>query len=230
MSFPDSALANRLDTLYANTGTIGQILLLNGTLSARTYTVDPSTDAITTTIAHGWATGTRVRATSDNTSPAIANPPLEGATWYVKSLSNTTLKLYPTLADAKADTNAADFINTGTGTHTLTEQEFTQNEDKAVLVAHELSHPDYSRIAVSNLGASIVQVGYAQKPLVTWNFAVGSSNPSTSIDYLIILFGGSSTVGDTTGTIDAFYHFPSTIVVTPGNSQMISFQYILESE
>jgi predicted secreted protein len=89
--------------------------------SSRTATVVSGTDVWTTGSAHGWQTGQRIKATSAGTFPTTspATALISGGFAYVGRTGASTLKLYPTSADAIAGTSAIDFTSTGSGTHTL---------------------------------------------------------------------------------------------------------------
>jgi len=88
---------------------------------SRTATVDTGTEVWTTATNHGWATGQRVRFTTSGTAPTTspAGGLLNGGFAYVGVVAADEAKLYPTSADAIADTNAINFTTAGSGTHTL---------------------------------------------------------------------------------------------------------------
>lgn len=89
--------------------------------TTQTATVVSATDVWTTAGSHGWQTGQRVKTTTSGTLPTTspASGITAGKTIYIGRTGATTLKMYPTSADAVAGTNALDFTNTGSGTHTL---------------------------------------------------------------------------------------------------------------
>lgn len=71
-------------------------------------------DVITTTAAHGLSTGDAVTFRSGGALPL---PLVAGTRYYVRALSTTTFKVYPTADDATNDTNAIDLTSQGSGTN-----------------------------------------------------------------------------------------------------------------
>ncbi len=88
-----------------------------GTGSRRAATaIDTATEQVTCGT-HGFTTAQEVTATAllGNTFPA-ATPAIRNGSYFVRVISTTAVKLYPTAADANADTNAINFTSTiGTG-------------------------------------------------------------------------------------------------------------------
>jgi len=101
---------------------------LTGAMSAAgaattTFTADASTDILTTAGLDDLKTGTRVQVSTTTTLPAG----LAAATnYYVIRVSISTIKLATSLANALAGT-AIDITSAGTGTHTITLQNVSQN-------------------------------------------------------------------------------------------------------
>jgi hypothetical protein len=86
------------------------------TLHATTFTADAATDIITHA-AYDVASFSRLRMTTTTSLPGGL---LLNTDYWTRRLSSTTSELYPTYADAVAQTNKVDLTSTGTGTHTLT--------------------------------------------------------------------------------------------------------------
>lgn len=83
---------------------------------AVTFTVNTTTDVLTTSTAHGYATGDAVNVTTTTTLPA----PLAATTYYyARNTGSTTLTLHPTATDATNNTNRVDITTAGSGTHTI---------------------------------------------------------------------------------------------------------------
>lgn len=92
---------------------------LTGTVSvsnnSKTFTVDTGTDVVTCT-AHGLISGQPFSAATSNTLPGGLSA---GSVYYAGTITSNTFKVYPTAADAAAETNAINITTTGTGTHNL---------------------------------------------------------------------------------------------------------------
>lgn len=78
--------------------------------TATVSSVNTGTEVITTATDHPFTTADAVFNSTSNTVPA-SSPSIEEFTqpFYVRSLSATTIALYPTAADANADTNRVNF-------------------------------------------------------------------------------------------------------------------------
>lgn len=85
--------------------------------SAVISSIDTGTEIITTTAAHLFDTGAGVIL--QNSGGALPAPLVTGTFYAVRNLSATTLALYPTVADAIADTNRINLTTGGTGTNTI---------------------------------------------------------------------------------------------------------------
>lgn len=224
---PDSTLNKWCDDILPSSGTDGYLVLLDDlTGSATLSAINTSTDVITTSAAHGFATGTRIRfALGVGAVIPAATPTLNTTTdYYFRSLSSTTGALYETLADAEADTGRIDFSDAGSGTITLNEQELsggtvgdTVIDAIAVLVNHEIDHPDYSRFAVTDLSTA----SGGLKPVYDVNQSVNSPNGDLTVRSVIYLQGGTSTPGDDTGDLAGFYTL-APVTITEGNSKTIN--------
>lgn len=76
-------------------------------------TVVAATDVFTSSVAHGYETGNKVRlgAAAGGALPTGISATTD---YYLRVISTTTFTLHPTLADAEANTNIVDATNTGT--------------------------------------------------------------------------------------------------------------------
>jgi len=91
----------------------------NTVATAKTFTVNTTTDVFTTATAHGLAVGDVVRVSTTGTLPA---PLVAGTDYTVVTVpSTTTLKLSST-----AGGTALNITTAGTGTHSLTQQRIVQ--------------------------------------------------------------------------------------------------------
>jgi hypothetical protein len=85
-------------------------------LIQNTATVSTANDTITFPEGHMFSTGTPITYVSATPIGGLTS----GATYYVRALNYHQISLYPTRADSQANTNKINFINTPTGTATLT--------------------------------------------------------------------------------------------------------------
>jgi microcystin-dependent protein len=97
--------------------------------AAGVASVNTTTDVLTTSSAHYWATGDKVRVTTSGTLPGGLTP---GTDYYVRAAAATTVTLHPTVSDALANTNAVNITSAGTGTHTLVPQDETSRSGMTV--------------------------------------------------------------------------------------------------
>lgn len=210
-------LNSDLDTLYAPTGTIGYLILLNNTLTTGlSFTVNTGTEELTTSAAHNLVTGSRVRVASTGVAPT----PLNTATdYYAIVVSGTVIKLATTLANALADT-AINLTDSGSGTLTLNEQILNQTDSLAVLINHELSHADYTRKAITDIGAA----ASGQKTF-TATYTANAPNGNMTWRHRLIIKGGSATIGNTTGTKDEFFNEGSEQTLLQGQSTPLNIVF-----
>lgn len=207
MALPLTRLQTLLDTELPNSGIIGYIALIQNVTYTGTFTINTATDVITlgSTPTTPLATGCRGRITSTGTLPGVNTGIALSSTtdYYWRVITSTTGKLYRTLEDCQADTNAIDFSNSGSGTLTFTEQALNAslaNPDPLnVVLSKELpSGGGYSsRIAMNNLGASVIISNRAEKSIA---FTLTGDATGYTYRYYQLIIGGSATIGNTTGT------------------------------
>jgi hypothetical protein len=211
------ALANNL--IWPSSGTIGHLILLSGALYTGTFTVNASTDVITTASAHNLVTGARVRLTTAGALPALSAGSLSTSTDYFAIVTgSTTLQLATTQAFAISGTPVLNFTDTGSGTHTITEQRPTTSDPLAVLIGKELSHASYTRRAISGATAQVV-AGIGQQAAT----AVSYTPSGTDMIYRqsLFLMGGNSTIGNTTGTLSFLATESTDITISVGSTKVI---------
>jgi hypothetical protein len=204
--------AAQVDALVPGSGDVGYFILCDATYASLTFTVNTSTDVVTTSGAHNLVTGTRVRVVAATTQPNVdlgSGTVVLSATLdlFFRSVTSTTGTLHQTFADADGNTNAVDFIDSGSGTLTLNEQTLiggslsdaeADYDDITVWVNHEIDHPDYSRFLVTGVGSASVST--AQKPVYSANLSVNAPNGDLTFRHYVYLHGGTSTIGDPTCT------------------------------
>lgn len=88
----------------------------NGTASVTSANVNTATDVLTSSAAHGFATGTPVTLSAGGTAPTGLT---SGTVYYVINTGASTFKLATTAANASAGT-AIDITAAGSGTNTFT--------------------------------------------------------------------------------------------------------------
>lgn len=213
-----SVLAAINDRIWAATGTIGYLILLSGTLFSGTFTVDAGTNILTAT-GHTAVTGTRVRLTTTGTLPTISSGTLNNSTDYFAIIDAGNLKLATTLANALAGT-AIDFTGTGSGTHTLTEQRLGDEDPISVLVAKELIHASYTRQAVSAVGAAAAVGDFGEKTPVSYTYTI--SGVDLVFRHVLFIRGGTSAIGNTTGTEPQLTTESADVTITAGAPKIVT--------
>lgn len=228
MPRPFPRLAAMLDDLYPPTGTLGYVLLLDGELAIATISsINTATEVVTTGV-HNLTTGARVRLSTTGILPTSSPPVSAGVDYFANAIDADELTFHMTLADAVAGTNPINFSDSGTGTHTITEQQLTFTDRKEVLIAHELDHPDYTRQPITDIGAASTTTGL--KPQYTWTQTVAGGEPTLEFKHYLVLDGGSATIGDTTGNVDTVITKTTPVTITAGNSKLLGITLGLENE
>jgi hypothetical protein len=218
--FAPDALKAIADRVYPNNGTVGYIALLGeGGVSA---IVTVAGNIFTFPVAHGLATGSRVRIIPDQSNPGnLPSPLISAIDYWAIVLTPTTLELAGSLVDAIGNTPIA-LTDVGTGAFRAIEQPLVATDPLVVLIAKELVHPAYtSRKVVSNLGPSFLVQGWAEKPAVA--VAVNNTDPTPMFlsRYVFIGVDGSATIGDTTGTEYALITEPGTVNIPANDTKTI---------
>lgn len=237
MPLPYTELQSILDNYLPNTGNVGYIALIQNVTHTSTYTVDSTTDVITlgATPSTPLATGCRFRVTnSGGAVPGVSGTALSTTTDYFwRVITATTGKMFRTLADAQANTNAVDFVNNGTGTQTFTEQSLNAStagpDPLNVVLSKELpAGLGYSsRIAVGSLGASNIVSNRAEKN-VTFTLTSTDSTGYTYRYYQLIK-GGSATIGDQTGTQSYLTQESSNVTVNSSTPRFVFIRWFQQS-
>lgn len=220
-----AARNNKLDDLYPSSGTIGYALLLSGTLVNTVCTINTSTDVLTTSNPNpGYKDASRIRLTTDGTFPTVASgDPIDNATdYYIYKVDADEFKLCRTQADALAGSNFIDFTSTGSGSLTVNEQTLNVNDPLTVLVNKELSHPEYTRFTIADIGSATG----GQKTVV---YAIAVISETMTFRHKLVILGGSSTIGDTTGTKDHLFTESVDKVTNTGQTATISLQFRLSN-
>lgn len=228
MPYSITALKSKLDSDYPTVGTFGYAALLDSSLLTNlAYTVNFSADILTTATAHGLVTGTRIRLTTTTAQPGVSpSGTLSGSVdYFVEVLTTTTLKLYTTLANAIASTNAINFTDGGSGTLQINEQALNSEDAIAVMINHELGHADYFRKDLASMGSAFASGSEARKNSSAWTLTVNAANPAMVFGYVLTLKNGLSTIRDVTGTIDYLDILSAAITIAAGTSKSYLLQF-----
>lgn len=203
-----------------------QIALINdSTRATYNFSVDTGTDIITTA-ANTFTDQTRV--TVDVSGGGILPTPLTAnTTYYWQQLSSTTGKVSLTRSGAVINISTA-----GTGTLIISDKALDQTiEDVVDYTRQELT--DYQgqiiRPEITPSGTPTIAVdpvtglNYVQLPVSTI-----ISNASGADDLIfnaaLIIRGGDTAIGDTTGTPDSYTTFTAPKVLAVGQSTQINFK------
>lgn len=206
MPIPLATLKSQQEVLYPPSVGYGWVALLDTTTQSFTFTVDAGTDTLTAT-GHNFTNGTQVKVSSTTTLPA---PLVAGTTYYVINTATNTLKL-----SATSGGSAIDITSTGTGTHTVEDVRLNvgvsavaQWVRKEVAYQGTMARQQYTPLsAVEDLPNSRV---FSPEVSLTFN---NDGAASVVFDGAVLIKGGTSTAGNTTGTVDLFtlFDFPQTI-------------------
>jgi hypothetical protein len=215
-----ASLALIADRIWAPSTSLGRLILLRGDLYSNTFTVNTSTDILTTATPHGMVTGSRVRLSTTGTLPVLNSGTLNTTTDYFWIADTTTTgKIATTLANALAGT-AIDFTGTGSGSHTLTEQRLTDADPITVLINKELNHASYSRQEITGLAAATAIGAVGEKA----PFSATYSATGTAMVFRHVLFlrGATGTIGNTTGTEPQLTTESADVSVNPGAPKIVT--------
>lgn len=166
-----------------------QFILLDGLLSSRTFTFSGTT--LTTPTAHKLVIGSRIRFTSTISLPTGLSANTD---YFVVSVPTAT-----TLTIAATIDQPALSLTSGSGIQTLVEQQLSGEDSISVLVNHELSHANYARSSL-NLSVWIVDtINNDARTSQTVTLSPVSPNGSLTYRHILLVRGGSLTLGNTTG-------------------------------
>lgn len=221
MTLTPNGLELHCNRALPNAGTIGYFLLIDNNLLANAVvTANDATNQITSASAHGLVTGARFRiATSGGTLPAPLSPSVD---YYAAVVSPTLLLPCLTFADALSAT-AIDLTSQGSSL-VINEQALLPTDAQAVILAHECVGNNYSRHAVTAIGASIIGPdGKSRKNPVVWSQqALGGS---IIYRHVAFLDGGLPAVGNGTGVLTHLSTLASPVTIADTVSQPIAYQF-----
>jgi hypothetical protein len=207
------------DRIWAPTGSLGYLILLKEDLYSGSFIANADSDEITTTTAHGMITGSRLQLSSSGSLPTSAFGFLDSyVDYYAIKTSDTALKLAASLEDALAGI-AFDLTDSGSGTHTLSEQTLTEADPVDVLINKEVDHDDYNRRPISNVGNASAVSSYGEKNPISITYYTSSD---LSFRHVLFLRDATSTIGDTTGTEPQLTTESTNFVINAGVPKVIT--------
>lgn len=200
IAFPDPTAAtySLCVTAGANTSQVTNALFNpTANLTGNISSVDTATDIITWSVTLATLAYNGFAFTpSGGVWPA---PLVAGTTYYIGSRVTTTFKVYPTLADALAATNAIDLTNAGSGTRTMVLQ-------GATIVNKFVGLPSPTIFLTSGSSVKIrMAAPITSGTTVINNVYIGNSASSPAWGFLgtpvQVLFSGSPSVTLVGGTV-----------------------------
>jgi hypothetical protein len=201
-----------LNLIHSGGGWYG--LLFDGIQSSYQFTA-ATTDLITTTTEHNFVNGTRV--TVNNTGGSLPTGLFSGIQYRVINASRSTFNLCAETGynfDTKTGT-PIDVANTGSGTHTITEQPLSYLDDLSIWVQHEVDYRGSSRqpitipLAAKDWTKNLVYIG----PM---NLVFTPTSASIIYRYFGVIAGGVSTRLDTTGSLVTYEDLIIDQTILPG--------------
>jgi len=211
MPITNSKVLASLANDYPPSGTY-HIALINDVEQTFTVTANPTTDVLTTSVAHGLVPNTRVTLASTGTLPAPLN---DTSIYFVKNPSGTNLELSATAGGATIDITSA-----GTGTHSL----FTIPLD-----FRDTLTPVWVRLELTNYqGIGTTRPTWTPNaPVMVGDIATVSglvpldnSSGSNPVEFnkILVIQDGNNTIGNTTGDPVIYIPYNPAIVIPDGDS------------
>jgi len=190
-------LASDLDLTYSTSDT-WHVALIADTRSLFVFTADASANTLTAT-GNDLVDGLPVQLTTTSSLPA---PLTTGTTYYVRDRSGDTFKLSATAGGA-----AIDLINTGSGTHTITDLVLDETTTSlAQWIRKEVA--DYQGIGDRPQWVPVSATIDTTAKTATKSASVTLDNSSGSVsvtfDKALLIRNGSPTPGDTSGEVSDF--------------------------
>jgi hypothetical protein len=206
--------------LIQNTLYYGQsffVMLLNDVRSVFPFTVNDGTDVFTAT-GHDYILNTPIQFAVDG-GGILPAPLLASTTYYVRDVAPNTFKLSATVGGA-----AIDITTTGTGTFSVTDIALAPNLGTVALFERkELSNyqgltvrPPVTLDAAPVVNATAIAITKS----IQLNNVAGAGD--LTFNKFLLIRGGSSAIGDTTGTVSTLAILLSDIVVLAGQSDTLT--------
>ena len=220
MTIPAEAVT-QFDAAYNYTPVL---CLVTSDLDSYTCTADNSSNTFTATN-HGYANGTPVRfSNSGGVLPSGIDASID---YFVISATTNTFKVSETIGGSEVD-----LTSNGSGTQTVTEQSLGDGKNSGdlirrytdtgliwdVLVRHEVaSYNGASRIGFV-WDAATQNTTTGQVTIPTETVSIIPTTASLTFRYAVILRGGNTTLGDSTGGVAIIDDFGDTVISLQGQS------------
>ena len=164
--------------------------LLDGLLSSQTFTFNGTT--LTAPLAHKLVVGSRIRF---STTAVLPTGVVANTEYFVRTVPTAT-----TMTVSNTISGTAISLTAGSGVHTFTEQTLSAEDSIAVLVNHEISHPNYAR-STYTVGTCVASPANndARSSDQFRNITVTTGNPTLNYRHILLIRLGSLTTGNTTG-------------------------------
>jgi hypothetical protein len=182
------------DFVYPPGAAIGYLILLSGDLLlGEPGAIDPATDTIITTSAHGLAVGSRIRF-----GGVLPIDLLGTQDYFAVPTGVDTFQAARNLADAQALPPVVIDLTIASAL-LVNEQLLVASDPINVLINKELPAANgYQRLLIDNLApAAVTSPTTADHPIV--NLAITAGSSEMLHRYEVVSIGGTSTVGDVTG-------------------------------
>lgn len=208
---------------YLSGATVRAILLEENPTAIAGVTANAGTDVLTAT-GHDFVNGTRIKFTTTGTLPAGLSTAI---TYRVVNISGSTFKVALEANYNKVNrtaSSAVDITDTGTGTHSVTEQAFDESLDSDVdlFVRKEVaSYQGSSRQSSSALPAATISGTGAAIAQQTFMFV--PTTGTVTFRYCLFIKGGSATLGNTTGEVLAIRDEGTTKTLTTGSNYTATY-------
>ena len=192
------------------------LCLVTDDLSSYPFTVDSGTDTITAT-GHDFVNGTPV--TVANTGGGLPEGLGNTITYFVINAATNTFKLSTTIAGS-----AVDITSVGSGINTVTEAEIldieTQYQDHSivwdVLVRREVASYQGDSRKTFTWGSPVFTAIAGQVKLPLAEPAIIPINDNIEAKYFVIIKDGTTTRGDSTGSVEMYQRISVSAITTQG--------------
>lgn len=197
-----------------------RVILIADSRSAYAFTVNASSDVLTTSSNHDYNAGTtRVQFSSTGSLPA-STPQIVPATDYIVD----TVPGANTLTVKTVDGTAINFTGAGTGTHTITDvAPGAKTNSTAEWVRKEV--PDYDGLAGRPTWTPIAASIDETTGVVTIQNSTSIDNSAgtggISFNMGLLIKGGSASRGDITGEVSDYHDFEVTQLIAAGSTASI---------
>lgn len=207
------SLEVELADIYPVASNIGHVLLIGNNTTTESFTTNFAVQAdriiITNNLVYG--NGARVRFTSTGVLPV---PLLSGVDYWVSQdgVDPTKLFVYDSFDNYSTNTPIS-LTGNGTGTHTVIEQQFTEaafldgNIPFTAIANKEITHPDYTRLVYNYPAVIWDNTDKAAYGTASFTYTRNPLNAVIDFQFVLLALGSTSTIGSTTGTINALHDF-----------------------